>query len=231
MKTIGLIGGLSWQSSSEYYRIINEEVNKRLGKNHSAKILMYSFDFEGIEQLQVQGEWTVLDRQMSLAAASLEEAGAGLMVICSNTMHRCAKTVRASINVPLIHIADSTGAWLSSRKIRHAGLIGTRFLMQDDMYPALLNTQYEIKTTLPSPEQMETVHHIIYTELVKGRIREESKQSFLRIIGDMSQKGIEVIILGCTEIPLLVKQNDCNIPVIDTTCVHAMDAVNESLLP
>ena len=225
MKTIGLIGGLSWQSTQTYYHIINSEVNKKLGNNHSAKILMYSFDFEEIEFLQNQSAWEKLNLLMADAGKKLENAGADCLLICSNTMHDCADYIEKQVNIPLLHIADAVGHVLNQQNIKNAGLLGTKFLMQSEMYSKRLEDRFKIMIEIPATIHREIINDIIYLELVKGIMRDESREKILSIIGDLMNKGIEAIILGCTEIPLLIKQKNCRIPVIDTTDIHARSAV------
>lgn len=229
MRTIGLIGGLSWQSTQTYYRIINTGVNQRLGGNHSAKILMYSFNFEEIENLQCRYEWDTLNNLMSRAGRMLEGAAADCILICSNTMHESAPYLEQVTKIPLIHIVDAVGEALYRQKIRKAGLLGTKFLMQSTFYIQKLKEVYDIETTIPNKVQIEEINTIIYAELVKGVIKKDSRDNILRIIRDMAEKGIEAIILGCTEIPLLISQRECELPVLDTTQLHALKAVEFAL--
>jgi len=226
MLTIGLIGGLSWQSTATYYHIINTEVNKRLGKNHSAKILMYSFDFEEIEHLQCHSEWDKLNELMAAAGETLEKAGAHCLLICSNTMHECASYLEKKVSIPLLHIVDPVGRLLKQEKVKKAGLLGTKFLMQSSTYIKKLKGGYNIETIVPDLKQIRDVNEIIYSELVKGIRKDESRKKILSIIQGMRNEGVEAIILGCTEIPLLIKQGDCEIPVVDTTELHSLCAVD-----
>jgi aspartate racemase len=226
MRTIGLIGGLSWQSTQTYYQIINTGVNERLGKNHSASILMYSFDFEEIESLQYKSDWDALNKLMAAAGHKLNDAGADCLLICSNTMHECAPHIEKQIDIPLIHIADTVGDFLVKGNFKRAALLGTKFLMNSDTYTDRLRKKFGIETILPDDENIEVINQIIYKELVKGIIKDHSRDSMLTIIEDMEFKGAEAVILGCTEIPLLIKQDHCDIPVIDTTDIHARSAVN-----
>jgi len=226
MRTIGLIGGLSWQSTQTYYYIINTEINTRLGKNHSASIVMYSFDFEEIELLQNNSDWNRLNDLMADAGQRLADAGADCLLICSNTMHECAGHIEKQVNIPLLHIADAVGEFLVQGDFKSAGLLGTKFLMNSDTYTDRLKNKFEITTHLPDEVSIEELNKIIYSELVKGIINNDSRGKILSIIKDMQSKGIEAIILGCTEIPLLIKQSYCDIPVIDTTDIHAKSAVN-----
>ena len=226
MLTIGLVGGLSWQSTATYYHIINKEVNKRLGKNHSAKILMYSFDFEEIEHLQYYSEWDKLNELMAAAGETLEKAGADCLLICSNTMHECANYLEKKVSIPLLHIVDPVGRLLKQEKVKKAGLLGTKFLMQSSTYVKKLKKVYNIETIVPDLKKIRDINEIIYTELVKGVLKDDSRKKILSIIHDMRNEGIEAVILGCTEIPLLIRQGDCEIPVVDTTELHSRCAVD-----
>jgi len=229
MKTIGLIGGMSWESSIEYYRIINESVKTRLGGLHSADCLMYSVDFAEIEILQNAGEWDQLTQEMISASQRLERGGAGCLVICTNTMHKMADEVQAAIRIPLLHIADAAGAAIQAKELTTVGLIGTRFTMEGDFYRGRLAEKFGLKVLIPDETGRETVHRVIYDELVKGEIKEGSKKAFLAVIEGLQNCGAQGIILGCTEIPLLVKQTDVAIPIFDTTRLHAEAAVDWAL--
>lgn len=229
MKTIGLLGGMSWESSIEYYRIINETIKERLGGLHSAQSLMYSVDFADIEKLQHAGDWNALTQAMINAAKLLEHGGADFLVICTNTMHRMAPEVSAAINMPLLHIADATADAIKAQKLNTVGLLGTRFTMEGDFYRGKLENDHGLKVLIPDDEGRETVRQIIYKELVQGIIREDSRKAYLDIIGDLQSRGAEGVILGCTEIPLLVKQKDVSIPIFDTTTIHAKAAVDWAL--
>ena len=229
MKTIGLLGGMSWESSIEYYRIINETVKDRLGGLHSAKCLMYSVDFAEIEKLQHVGDWEALTQAMIDAAKHLEKGGADLLVICTNTMHKMAPEVSAAINIPLLHIADAAADAIKTQKLQIVGLLGTRFTMEGDFYRGKLEKDHGLKVLIPDDEEREIVHRIIYDELVQGVIREESRKAYLDVIVELETRGAEGVILGCTEIPLLVKQSDVSIPLFDTTTIHAQAAVDWAL--
>jgi aspartate racemase len=229
MKTIGLIGGLSWQSTQTYYNVINTEVNNKLGKNHSAKILLYSFDFEEIEFLQYHSEWEKLNELIAGAGKTLENAGADCLLICSNTMHACADHLEEKVNIPLLHIVEAVGKTLTQDKVKRTGLLGTKFLMQSDMYSNKLRQLFNVEVIIPDMKQIQEINEIIYSELVKGKVMDDSKKRMKSIIQSMEKKDIESIILGCTEIPLLIKQDDCNIPVVDTTEIHAKSAVNYAI--
>ena len=225
MKTAGLLGGMSWESSLEYYRLINEEIKHKLGKLHSAKIILNSVDFEPIEKLQHLGKWNELGRMLAREAKKIEDAGADFLLICTNTMHKVADTVQDSISIPLLHIADATGEVLTRDGIKKVALLGTAFTMQEDFYKKRLQEKFSLEVIVPNKEQREIVHKIIYNELCLGIIKENSKKIYLDIIKDLANKGADGVILGCTEIGLLVSQNDCDIKVFDTTKIHAKKAV------
>ena len=229
MKTIGLLGGMSWESSIEYYRIINQAVKKRLGGLHSAQCLMYSVDFAEIEVLQHAGEWEKLTHMMVNAVRRLEKGGADCLVICTNTMHRMADQIESATRIPLLHIADATADAVKAEGLHIVGLLGTRFTMEGDFYKGRLEKDHGLKVLVPDDNGRENVHRIIYDELVQGEIRETSRQAYLEIIADLQNLGAEGVILGCTEIPLLVKHEDVDIPVFDTTTIHAEAAVKWAL--
>ena len=228
MKTIGLIGGMSWESSAEYYRIINEEVNRRLGGVHSAKVILYSFDFAEIEELQHRGEWEKLTQVMIDAARRLENAGAEVLLICTNTMHKMFDQVQENVEVSMIHIADATAEEIMKKGLKKVGLLGTKFTMEGDFYRKRFE-RHGIETVIPSEDEREVIHWIIYDELVVGIIRDESRKKYLEIIENLKQLGAEGVVLGCTEIPLLIKQEHVDIPVFDTTRIHALKAVDFAL--
>jgi aspartate racemase len=229
MKTIGLLGGMSWESSSEYYRILNETVAARLGGLHSADCLLYSVDFAAVEALQHAERWDELTQMMISAAQRLERGGAELLLICTNTMHRMAPEVQAAIGIPLLHIADAAGEAVKARGLHTVGLLGTRFTMEGDFYRRRLTDKFGLDVLIPEEADRETVHRVIYEELVKGEIRESSRDAYLEIITKLRSRGAEGVILGCTEIPLLVHQTDVEIPVFDTTRIHAEAAVDWAL--
>lgn len=229
MKTIGLIGGMSWESSAEYYNIINREVQKRLGGSHSAECLLYSFDFQRIETLQHDGEWGKLTAEMISVARGLKNAGADFVVICTNTMHIMAEDIEKHAEIEVLHIADATALEMRKQGIRTAGLLGTRFTMEKDFYKKRIREKFGIEVIIPSEEDMETVHGIIYSELVRGIIRDESRTKFLTIIEKLREEGAEAIILGCTEIPLLVKAEHTEIPLFSTSFIHSLAAVEKAL--
>jgi aspartate racemase len=228
MKTIGLIGGMSWESSLEYYRIINETVKEKLGGLHSAKSLMYSVDFEEIETLQHQGKWDEATKLMIDAAQRLERAGADFVIICTNTMHKMADDVQNAIKIPLMHIADVTAEKVKEQGLQKVGLLGTRFTMEQDFYKGRLK-RHGIDVIIPDEAQRQTVHDIIYNELCLGEIKPSSKDKLREVIENLASRGAEGIILGCTEIPLIVKQKEYDIPLFDTTMIHAVAAVEYAI--
>ena len=229
MKTIGLIGGMSWESSAEYYKIINETVNKKLGGVHSCENLMYSFDFAFIEKLQHEGKWEQLTKLMIEAAKNLEKGGVKLILICTNTMHKMAEDIKKHINVPLLHIADAAADKIRQKGLKKVGLLGTKFTMEQDFYRTRIEEKHNIEVIIPDGKDRQVVHEIIYNELVLGEIKQASREKYLVIINKLVKAGAEGIILGCTEIPLLVKQEDCEIPIFDTTTIHAKAAVEFAL--
>jgi len=229
MKTIGLIGGLSWESSIEYYRIINETVKDKLGGLHSAKIMMYSFNFEEIKEMQHQGKWDEAAQAMIPAAKRLEKAEADCVVICSNTMHKMAEAVQDAIGIPLLHIADATAEKIKSQGLKTVGLLATKFTMEEEFYQGRLIEKHGLEVIIPKREERLIVHKIIYEELCLGRILHSSKEQYKKIIDNLVERGAGGIILGCTEITLLIKEEDCQFPVFDTTLIHAQSAVEYAL--
>jgi amino-acid racemase len=225
MKTIGLLGGMSWESTAGYYRAINEGIKKALGGLHSAKIVMYSVDFEPIEQLQHAGDWKGTARILSEAAQSIEAGGADFLLICTNTMHKVAPEITAAIQIPVLHIADATGEALVRMGIKKVGLLGTAFTMEQDFYKGRLAEKYGLEVLVPQQEERNLVHRVIYEELCLGLADAGSKTSYLKVIDDLAVRGAEAVILGCTEIGMLVSQADTRIPLLDTTSVHAQAAV------
>ena len=225
MKTIGMLGGMSWESTSSYYKALNEGVKKSLGGLHSAEILMYSVDFDEIEKLQHQGNWDKTAEILSKAAMSIEAGGADFLLICTNTMHKVAPEIASNISIPILHIADSTGDKLKRDNINCVGLLGTQFTMEQDFYKGWLLDKYNIEVLVPDTEERKIVHNVIYSELCLGKIVESSRDEYLRIIGNLHAKGAEAIILGCTEIALLVQQQHTIVPLYDTTEIHAAEAV------
>jgi aspartate racemase len=229
MKTIGLIGGMSWESSIEYYRIVNEGVKARLGGLHSAKSLMVSVDFAEVEVLQHEGRWAEADEMMVAASKSLERGGADFIVICTNTMHKSADAIQARVNIPLLHIADATAELVKEAGMRRIGLLGTRFTMEEEFYKGRLVKKFGLDVIIPGAEERKIVHQVIYDELVLGVISEASKVQYKDIIEGLIGQGAEGVILGCTEIGLLVQQEDSRVPLFDTTRIHAEAAVDFAL--
>ena len=229
MKTIGMIGGMSWESSIEYYRIVNHTVKEKLGGLHSAKSVMYSVDFAEIETLQHEGRWDEATQTMIEAARHVESGGADIVVICTNTMHKMADDVEAAITIPLLHIADATAEAIKAQGLSKVGLLGTRVTMEEDFYRGRLVEKHGLDVLIPETEDREVVHRVIYDELVLGNIKTESREAYKKIINKMIAAGAQGIILGCTEIGLLVKDEDSNVPLFDTTYIHAISAVELAL--
>lgn len=229
MKTIGLIGGVTWHSTVEYYRLINTGIHDRLGKSHSSRLILYSVDFEEVERLQMEGGWDALSVFMADAARRLQTAGAELLLICANTMHKTAEAVEAAVGIPLVHIADATAAEIKRQGMDTVGLLGTRFTMEMDFYRERLEKRHGLKVLIPPQEEREKVNDIIYRELGHGRILDASRDIYKKIIGNLQSRGAQGVILGCTEIPLLIGPGDSPIPVFDTTAIHAAAAVEASL--
>lgn len=228
MKTIGLIGGLSWESSAEYYRLLNRAVRDRLGGLHAANIVLHSLDFAPIAALQAEGDWPALDRAMVEAAAALERSGADLLLICSNTMHRCAGAIEAASALPLIHIADPVTAAIKAAGLSRVGLLGTAFTMEQDFYRARM-AEAGLDVIVPDEAGRAAVHRVIYDELVQGVIREDSRGAYRQVIAALVDRGAEAIILGCTEIMLLVGPEDSAVPLFDTLALHVEAAVERAL--
>jgi len=229
MKTIGLLGGMSWESSALYYRWINELVREELGGLHSAKIAMVSVDFQEIEDLQHKGEWEQSGELLSKSAMQIEAAGADFLLICTNTMHKVAPQMEAAINIPLLHIADATAEAIKAAGIKTIGLLGTNFTMEQDFYAGRLREKHGLTVLTPPKADRDIVHRIIYEELVVGVVRDESRAEYLRIMDDLQQQGAEGVIEGCTEIVMLVQQKHTPIPLFDTTAIHAKAAVGMAL--
>ena len=229
MKTVGLLGGMSWESTVPYYRIINEEVKRRLGGLHSAKIILYSVDFQPIEELQHSGDWDATGHILARAAQSLEAAGADCVVLCTNTMHKVAAHIAGSVNIPLLHIADATGTAVTSAGLGTVALLGTKFTMEQDVYRGWLQSNFKLNVLIPNDSDRNTIHRIIYDELCLGKLVDESRYSFRGIIETLVQDGAEGVILGCTEIAMLVGPNDSAVPLFDTADLHARYAVEWAL--
>ena len=229
MKTIGLIGGMSWESSLEYYRIINEEVKDRLGGFHSAKCIMYSFDFDEIVLLQQQNKWEELTNKMIEAGQRLNISGADFIVMCSNTMHIMAHDIASNTGIRVLHIAEATGEEILRKGMKKVGLIGTKFTMEGNFFKKVLKDKYNIEVIIPEDEEREIIHNVIYNELCKGQINVKSKEKFIKIINNLALKDVEGVILGCTEMPLLLGQQDVKIKIFDSTRIHAVSAVSLAL--
>lgn len=229
MKTIGLLGGMSWESTSGYYRAINQGVRDALGGLHSAKIAMYSVDFQPLEQWQHADDWEAIAEHLSGAALSVQAAGAGCLLICTNTMHKVAPQVEQSLDIPLLHIADATADVLRAQGIRRVGLLGTAFTMEQAFYRGRLSDGYGIEVLTPDQAERELVHRVIYEELCLGRTHDGSREAFLRIVDALAGKGAQGVILGCTEIGMLINQQDTPVPLFDTTAIHAEKAVQWAL--
>lgn len=229
MKTIGLIGGMSWESTADYYRIINETTKKTLGGLHSAKIILNSVDFDPIEKLQHKGNWEGTSKILCEAAKSIELAGADFILICTNTMHKVALDIENTINIPLLHIADTTAKVLKDEGIKTVGLLGTSFTMEQDFYKTRLKEKFGLNVLIPNDSDRKIIHNVIYEELCLGKIKSSSKKQYLEIIDTLSKNGAQAIILGCTEIGMLVNQKDTDVKLFDTTKIHANAAVEYSL--
>lgn len=227
MKTIGLIGGMSWESSLKYYRLINEEVKSKLGGLHSAKCLLYSVDFEEIERYQAEGDWESAGKLLGDVAHSLELAGAEIIVICTNTMHKVIRYIEEKVSLPILHIADSTAMQIQRLEIRKVGLLGTKYTMEQDFYKSRIEA-HGIKVMVPNQENRDRINNIIFEELCLGKIYSSSRNYFKKAIMNLVDAGAEGIILGCTEIGLLVKPEDSDVPLFDTTVIHAIDSVNKA---
>lgn len=229
MRTIGLIGGMSWESTIPYYREINVAIKERLGGLHSARIVLYSMDFHEIERFQHAGDWASAGRALADAARALEAAGADFLVLCTNTMHKVAGEIQAAVDIPLLHIADPTARRIKSADLSAVGLLGTRFTMEEDFYKDRLRDVYGLDVLIPGAGDREVVHRIIYDELCLGQVLPESRAEYRRVIAALVAQGAQAIILGCTEISLLVGQGDAGVPVFDTTAIHAREAAELAL--
>lgn len=229
MKTIGLIGGMSWESTVPYYRLINETVKARLGGLHSARMILYSVDFHEIEQLQREGNWTSAGLILAGAAQSLQAAGADFLVLCTNTMHKVAPELEAAVRIPLFHIADPAGEEIRQAGLGTVGLLGTRFTMEQDFYKERLRQRHGLQVRVPDQADRDIVHRVIYEELCLGQVLPESRREFRRIMARLVDSGVQAIILGCTEISMLVKPQDAAVPLLDTTTLHAVKAAELAL--
>jgi len=230
MKTIGMIGGMSWESTAEYYRIVNQKVKERLGGLHSAKCVLFSVDFHDIETLQYQNQWDEAGRLLADAAGKVEKGGADFFIICTNTMHKLADFVQQHVQIPLLHIADPTAKKIKAAGIQKIALLGTRFTMMEDFYKGKLVRDHGLTVIIPSDAEMDIIHKVIYDELCLGIVKDSSRDQYTEIIDHLVKRGAESIILGCTEIGLLIKKGDSQIPVFDTTVIHAEAAVDYALL-
>jgi len=229
MKTIGLIGGMSWESSAVYYRLLNERVGEMLEGSHSCDCIMHSVDFDHIERLQHEGKWKELCQIIRDKALKLEKAGAEIILLCTNTMHVCEPEMNADLKVPFLHIAEATGEAIVSQGLSRVGLLGTRFTMEKDFYSKILKEKYDVEVIIPKVEDRDVIHNCIYKELVRGQFLPSSKREFQRIITDLKAQGAQGVILGCTEIPMLIQQDDVEIPVFDTTSLHVEAALKSVL--
>ncbi|GGY04977.1 aspartate racemase [Litchfieldella qijiaojingensis] len=225
MKTIGMLGGMSWESTASYYKALNEGVKAAMGGLHSAKISLYSVDFAEIERLQHEGDWETTAEILSEAARSVEAGGGDFLLICTNTMHKVAPRIESSISIPLLHIADATAQRLATDGIERVGLLGTRFTMEQDFYKGRITEKYGIDVIVPNAQEQALVHQVIYSELCLGQVSASSRQQYLEIISALHERGAEAVILGCTEIALLVQQEHTTVPLYDTTAIHAEEAV------
>jgi aspartate racemase len=229
MKTIGMLGGMSWESTVTYYQLINQGVKDKLGGLHSAKMIIDSVDFAQIELLQRQGDWPAMANVFSEKAQQLQNTGADFLMICTNTMHKIAPEISASTNIPLLHIADATAQQLTQSGVNNVGLLGTRFTMEDGFYQARLSEEHGIDVLIPEQQERDEVHRVIYEELCLGQFLNESREAYIKVLEKLHKRGAQAVILGCTEIALLVKQEHTLIPLYDTTRIHAQAAVNLAL--
>jgi len=229
LKIIGLIGGMSWESTVPYYRHVNESVKERLGGLHSAKVVLYSVDLHEVERLQHAGNWEAAGALLANAARALESAGADFLVLCTNTMHKVAPAIEAAVRIPLLHIADPTAERIKDAGLSNVGLLGTRFTMEQDFYKDRLRDRHGLNVLIPGEQDREIVHRIIYEELCFGNVLDESRTEYRRIMAELISRGADAIILGCTEVSLLVGQCDSSVPLFDTTSIHARKAVELAL--
>jgi aspartate racemase len=229
MKTMGLLGGMSWESTIPYYQTVNRVVRDRLGGLHSAKVLLYSVDFHEVESCQSSGRWADAGEMLITGARSLERGGAEFLVLCTNTMHKVAEQIEDAVGIPLLHIADATAARVKAAGIRRVGLLGTRFTMEEDFYRGRLESRHGLEVVVPAGEARNTVHRIIYDELCRGSVLEESRAAYREIVGDLRAQHAEGVILGCTEIGLLLRPEDVEVPLFDTAVIHAEQAARYAL--
>ena len=229
MKTIGLLGGMSWESTATYYRLLNQTMRERLGGFHSARIVLHSVEFDEFHQLQHRGEWDLIGERLGAAAHSLERAGAQCLVLCTNTMHKVAPAIASAVAIPMLHIADATAIAIKTAGLDSVGLLGTRFTMEQDFYVARLRDHHGLRVLVPDAPARETVHRVIYDELCLGAIRDDSRERYRDIMAALADRGAQGIILGCTEIGLLVSRADAPVPLFDSTQLHATAAVDWAL--
>ncbi|EKT62534.1 aspartate/glutamate racemase family protein [Providencia burhodogranariea] len=229
MKTIGLIGGMSWESTLLYYKQINEGIKQQLGGLHSAKIALYSVDFAEIERMQSLGQWDLAGEYLAQAGKNVEQAGANFILLCTNTMHKVAEKIEQNINIPLLHIADATGERIIKSGLKKIGLLGTAFTMEQPFYKNRLSDKYNLSVITPTAEDRKIIHDIIYQELCLGKIDANSKKQYQRIMASLVAQGAEGIILGCTEITLLINEHDTSVPIFDTTALHTQKAIELAL--
>ncbi|MGW8195714.1 MAG: aspartate/glutamate racemase family protein [Desulforhopalus sp.] len=231
MKTIGLLGGMSWESTSHYYRLINQGISSKLGGLHSAKLVLLSIDFQPLELLMQRGEWNECGRRLAEDAKKVERAGADFLVICTNTMHKVAGEIAAALSIPILHIGDAVAERIKEETMHTVGLLGTRFTMEENFYVDRLKRKHDLSVIIPGAEDRQTVHDVIFDELCRGQINETSRKNYLRIIDTMRQRGAEAVIAGCTEIGMLINSSQTSLPLFDTTEIHANHAVRWSLSP
>jgi aspartate racemase len=229
LRTIGMIGGMSWESSAIYYRIVNEAVKATLGGHHSAETVMYSVNFDPIKRLQHENKWEEAATSLAQAARKVEQGGADFLLLCTNTMHTVAEAIKEAVSIPLLHIADATAEEVKARRIERVGLLATRFTMEQDFYKGRLAREHGIEVIVPDEEERRIVHDVIYDELCLGEVKESSRQAYRRIMSRLVDRGAEAVILGCTEITMLVGQEDASVPLFDTTRIHAEKAVEMAL--
>lgn len=229
MKTIGMLGGMSWESTTSYYVALNEGIKNALGEHHSAKIVLHSVDFDPIKKLQHQGEWRKTGEILAQAAESVEAGGADFLLICTNTMHKVAPQIEAAINIPILHIADATAKQLQRNNITKVGLLGTQFTMSQAFYKGRLTEKFGIDVVVPNDEQQQIVHNIIYNELCLGEIKDASRDQYVEVVRNLHERGAQGVILGCTEIALLIQQEHTAVPLFDTTAIHSASAVEYAI--
>ena len=231
MKTLGLIGGMSWESTAIYYRLINEGIARELGGLHSAKLIVWSFDFAEIADLQAKGDWAMATQRMVDAGLALKKAGADAILICTNTMHKMADEIEESTGLQVLHIADATAEAVKAKGVTNPGLLATRFTMEQDFYKGRLSNKHGLATIIPNSDERSQIHSIIYDELCRGKILDPSRETFKHVMSHLVAQGADGMILGCTEIPMLISQSDCPVPIFDTTALHAASAVSFMLAP